>query len=127
LRKNFRAADTIVRYGGDEFIVVMPETDLHQANVAVERLRKYYFANWNRANGNCEHSITVTCGVAEFEPGMTAGQLIHEADRLMLAIKSHEEQRDQWGLVRRALHIAGKQYTGLPDSNQPSSAESYLR
>lgn len=87
LRKNFRAADTVVRYGGDEFIVVMPETDLHQANVAVERLQRYYFANWNRGRGDGEYLVTVTCGVAEFKPGMQAGQLIHEADRLMLDMK----------------------------------------
>jgi len=88
LSKNFRAADTVVRYGGDEFIVVMPETDLHQATAAVQRLQKHYLAQWNRANGDCGYSTTVTCGVAEFKAGMTAGKLIHEADRLMLDAKS---------------------------------------
>ena len=87
LRKNFRAADTIVRYGGDEFIVVMPETGLDQAGVAISRLQKVYFAEWNQANDH-GYSITVTCGVAEPKPGMTASELIHQADRLMLDSKS---------------------------------------
>jgi diguanylate cyclase (GGDEF)-like protein len=88
LCKNFRAADTVVRYGGDEFIVLMPETEVHEATLAVQRLQKHYFAQWNRANSNCEYSITVTCGVGEFKAGMTASELIHEADCLMLDAKS---------------------------------------
>lgn len=88
LRKNFRAADTVVRYGGDEFIVLMPETDRYEATLAVKRLQRTYLAQWNRAHSNGGHSITVTYGVAEFKRGMTASQLIHEADSLMLAAKS---------------------------------------
>jgi diguanylate cyclase (GGDEF)-like protein len=88
LTKNFRAADTIVRYGGDEFIVVMPDTEVHKAAVAIRRLQNHYFAKWNRANRNCGNSITATCGVAQFKPGTTAIDLIHEADRLMLDAKS---------------------------------------
>jgi len=38
LQKNFRAADVVTRYGGDEFLVIMPDTDLGQADVAVKRL-----------------------------------------------------------------------------------------
>jgi diguanylate cyclase (GGDEF)-like protein len=89
LRKNFRAADTIVRYGGDEFIVVMPETDLSEAGVAIARLQAVYFAEWNRANEH-GYSISVTCGIAEPKPGMTVSDLIHEADLLMLDSKSRE-------------------------------------
>jgi len=87
LRKNFRSADTIVRYGGDEFIVVMPETDLHQAGVALNRLQGIYFAEWNRENDR-GYSITITCGIAEPKPGMTVNDLIHKADLLMLGSKS---------------------------------------
>jgi len=89
LRKNFRAADTIVRYGGDEFIVVMPETDLSQAGVAITRLQEVYFAEWNHANDR-GYSITVTCGIAEPKPGMSVRDLIHQADLLMLEAKAHE-------------------------------------
>ncbi|MFZ3211562.1 MAG: GGDEF domain-containing protein [Terriglobales bacterium] len=88
LCKNFRAADTIVRYGGDEFIVVMPETDAYNATLAVKRLQRHYLAQWNRTHSNCGYSITVTYGVTEFKPGMTASELIHEADRLMLDRKA---------------------------------------
>jgi len=87
LCKNFRAADTVVRYGGDEFIVIIPETYRYQTAVAIQRLQKHYLAQWNRANSDCGYSITVTCGIAEFKAGMTAGQLIHEADRLMFEAK----------------------------------------
>ena len=86
LRKNFRAADTIVRYGGDEFIVVMPETGMPDATVAVKRLQEVYLAEWNRANDR-GYSITVTCGMAEPRPGMTARELIDQADRRMLDAK----------------------------------------
>jgi GGDEF domain-containing protein len=34
LQKNFRAADIIIRYGGDEFLVIMPDTDSEQAAIA---------------------------------------------------------------------------------------------
>ena len=46
LRKNFRAGDFIVRYGGDEFVVVMPDTDIERARAAVERLNRLIDA-WN--------------------------------------------------------------------------------
>jgi diguanylate cyclase (GGDEF)-like protein len=87
LRKNFRAADTIVRYGGDEFIVLMPETNFDEALVAVQRLQAHYLSQWNRDNCNSGYLITVTCGVAEFKAGMSTSELIHEADRQMLDAK----------------------------------------
>src|SRR5437868_1816990 len=46
LQKNFRAADMVVRFGGDEFLVIMPDTDLVQARIAVERLANL-LERWN--------------------------------------------------------------------------------
>src|SRR5579872_1794049 len=41
LQRNFRASDSVVRYGGDEFIAIMPDTDMAQARVAVDRLQRF--------------------------------------------------------------------------------------
>ncbi len=40
MRKVFRQADLLIRYGGDEFVVLFPETDLEKAEAALERFRK---------------------------------------------------------------------------------------
>src|SRR5204863_7041466 len=40
VRKSIRGIDLACRYGGEEFVIVMPETDLHVAGVVAERLRR---------------------------------------------------------------------------------------
>jgi len=40
VRKSIRGIDLACRYGGEEFVIVMPETDLHVAGMVAERLRR---------------------------------------------------------------------------------------
>ena len=87
LRKNFRAGDFIVRYGGDEFVVVMPDTDIERARAAVERLNRLIDA-WNMSNQHCGYTLGLTCGLTEYVEGATVDELIQAADLDMYVRKS---------------------------------------
>src|SRR5436190_450753 len=64
LRKITRAGDILGRFGGEEFAIVMPETDLKQARWACERLRKAIARRiMHFPNGTAGH-ITISSGVA---------------------------------------------------------------
>jgi diguanylate cyclase (GGDEF)-like protein/PAS domain S-box-containing protein len=83
LREMIRAVDIAGRYGGEEFLVVMPETDLEEAKVIGERVRLSVEAlTW-------KHPITVTisAGVAMWKRGETASELIARADALLYEAK----------------------------------------
>jgi diguanylate cyclase (GGDEF)-like protein len=86
LASALRASDTIVRYGGDEFVVILGDTDRQQAEVAVNRIHEYLSA-WNRKDKSRTMEISLTCGIAEFNRGMTGAELIGVADRQMLSHK----------------------------------------
>ena len=90
LQKNFRSADIVTRYGGDEFVVIMPDTNLVQAAVAVERLA-WWMQKWNDQQ-NREYKIGVTCGVATYTPGLGVEQFLKAADSDLYL---HKELRDQ--------------------------------
>jgi len=91
LQRNFRASDSVVRYGGDEFIALMPDTDLSQARIAVDRLQRFVEAR----NARHDSSITLglSCGLATFIPGMSMYALIQAADEDMYAQKPRRSER----------------------------------
>jgi diguanylate cyclase (GGDEF)-like protein len=63
LRTQMRATDLLARYGGDEFVVLMPETHLEDAHAAVERMRQQVESG-SESDGHPH--VTISCGLAEW-------------------------------------------------------------
>jgi len=80
LSEMFRAEDMVARIGGDEFIVLLPETDSQTVNKAVVRIREFLAGNKQR-NGIPSVSLSLGSATAE-EPGMLL-ESIKLADKLM--------------------------------------------
>jgi diguanylate cyclase (GGDEF)-like protein len=91
LASALRASDTIVRYGGDEFVIILGDTDRQQAEVAVHRIHEYLQA-WNRKEKIRGITVSVTCGIAEYSRGTSGNELIRIADAEMLANKAEVHQ-----------------------------------
>ncbi|WP_250461795.1 GGDEF domain-containing protein [Microbulbifer litoralis] len=86
LRDNTRADDIVARWGGEEFLILLPNTDLHGGGVLAEKLRERVEALSRKYNPPVE--ISISFGVAEGDPASaTHGQLLAEADARMYRAK----------------------------------------
>jgi diguanylate cyclase (GGDEF)-like protein len=85
LKKTFRGSDTVLRLGGDEFMVILPETSNKQALRAAERL-SWETRWWNQA-GHAQYELSLSCGVATYRDGMEIKQVLDLADRDMYQTK----------------------------------------
>ena len=84
LEQKSRQSNVVARYGGDEFIVLMPETGSEQAQVLAERLRQWLAGDPMLA----EHHITGSFGVASFPMhGFSIEDIIRVADAGMYVSK----------------------------------------
>lgn len=89
MRSSFRASDVIGRIGGDEFAVIMPETDNAEALSALERLRTGVEAMRIDYGGNVM-SVTISCGVALYVPDccVNIDLLLKSADNALYESKN---------------------------------------
>jgi two-component system cell cycle response regulator len=85
LRDSVRACDTVARYGGDEFVAVMPDAGRDEAARIAERLRAAVELADLRPGGSAR--ITVSVGVAGSAGGGTAEAVLAAADRTLYAAK----------------------------------------
>lgn len=84
LSTNIRSYDMAARPGGDEFVILLPDTSTDQARGVVERIRDNLLIAMRANNWN----VTFSIGVATFcEPPPSADELIRAADELMYAVK----------------------------------------
>src|SRR6266481_6209239 len=82
-----RDIDTVARYGGDEFAVVLPETGAEAANQVAQRICD------SIANDRMEPTLSVSIGVAIYpHDGERIEALLHEADVAMYAMKAKNRE-----------------------------------
>ncbi len=109
LEQKCRQSNIVARYGGDEFIILMPETGAEQAQILAERLRLWLASDPMLS----EHHITGSFGVASFPVhGFSAESIIRVADAGMYVSKhaggdrvsaADQYAEDESGVVQRQL------------------------
>lgn len=90
LRSNTRASDIIGRYGGDEFLIVCPETNLDRTVCIVEKLRAIVEAASFGESGQIR--MTISCGITTWK-GENYNQIIEQVDQALYAAKKAGRNR----------------------------------
>jgi len=100
LRETLREIDVSSRWGGEEFLIVLPGTTLPGAVEAAERIRTG-FAALELGGGDATARMTASFGVAGFVPGLDAPDLVRAADEALYEAKRRGKNR-----VRSAVETA---------------------
>lgn len=108
LKETFREIDFIVRFGGDEFVILMPETKSADATIPLERIyttlnqKKYLIPEMESKIGHkisipVENLISCSVGLASYEQGISVNDsiegLLQQADRALYEAKSAGKNR----------------------------------
>ncbi|MGA7826350.1 MAG: diguanylate cyclase [Geobacteraceae bacterium] len=93
IRANLRTADSAYRYGGEEFTVILPETEGENALPVAERLRKSFEETILSPLPRTEVHMTVSVGVTQYIPGEDDAVFIKRADHAMYTAKTSGKNR----------------------------------
>ena len=94
IRKSIRGIDLACRYGGEEFVIIMPETDLAVATVVAERLRRRIASEpFSVQQGARSLDVTISVGIAAIAGADNAASVIKRADQALYRAKRDGRNR----------------------------------
>lgn len=86
LKSSTRGSDAVVRYGGDEFLILLTDTTATYAETVVDRINER-LKEWNDAEHLDDFRIGVSIGIAEWHDGESLDEVLDSADRRMYEVK----------------------------------------
>ncbi len=92
LKEVIRESDVLCRFGGEEFVLLLPETSVSDARTMVEKLRNH-IADCPFRHKDTPVRVTMSCGVAQFQTADTIDSVFDRADRAMYAAKQSGRNR----------------------------------
>jgi len=96
IRKTLRSDDLLVRYGGEEFALLLPKKDLQQSLIVAEKLRQYIeLQPYQLDKENNVMNITISIGVCQYGSGESLEQFIGKADAALYIAKNRGRNQVQ--------------------------------
>jgi diguanylate cyclase len=95
IKEMVKGRDLLARFGGEEFVVILPQTPLEGARIVAESIRDFFSKASLKMTTTSKNigSITVSIGVASYRPGESPEALIHRSDRALYAAKQTGRNR----------------------------------
>jgi two-component system cell cycle response regulator len=94
IRKSIRNIDLACRYGGEEFVIVMPETDMGVATMVAERLRRKIASEpFPIQDGAKQLPVTLSIGIAALGAGDNVAAMLKRADQALYRAKRDGRNR----------------------------------
>jgi diguanylate cyclase (GGDEF)-like protein len=91
--RNIRASDTVGRYGGDQFLIILPRANLYSAKISAERIRNTIENAEMKDTDDKVFTVTVSQGLSGWEQGEDARSLISRAEEALLKAKENGRNR----------------------------------
>jgi diguanylate cyclase (GGDEF)-like protein len=88
LKSQLRPYDLLFRYGGEEFLICLPQADIHTGSAAIERLRRTLAGMHFKSSGNSSFQVTVSAGLALLDADAPLEASIERADKALYAAKA---------------------------------------
>ncbi len=93
IHKCMRATDSAFRYGGEEFTVILPETQAKEAFVVAERIRTHFKAAEFFPVAEKKSHLTISVGVSQYVPSEQATSFIDRTDKAMYQAKNEGKDK----------------------------------
>jgi diguanylate cyclase (GGDEF)-like protein len=102
IKSNLRLIDFAFRYGGDEFVILLPQTGKDSALVVARRLLEVFRSSSFLQSDGLKLNVRASIGVAAYpEDARSVHEIIRQADEMMYAVKN--SSRDSIGVAQRGV------------------------